>query len=285
MANYCSDCAAELIKGSKFCLACGKKVEQQPVNPIQSQPQQQDEQHQTSMPLSTTPKSRKKLIIGISAIIVVVVIVLFFIFYLRGGTGSFGAADSRFVGEWEQNTLDSPFLWKFNTDSTLENGSSGGAMNNVGTWKVKDTQLCLYNDTVCYTYEFSNNGNTLTLNIFGENDSYPVNIVLTKKGQQGTNQTPNIECTTDSTTNRITIAFIDANVKWSDIAITTNPTATWQVQDANKNALAKTDTTATITPYVTVGDNILVLVTTGDVAVALKYIPTNALLGNWTVNV
>ena len=99
MANYCSDCAAELIKGSKFCLACGKKVEQQAVNPIQSQPQQQDEQHQTSMPLSTTPKSRKKLIIGISAIIVVVIIALFFIFYLRGGTGSIGAADSRFVGE------------------------------------------------------------------------------------------------------------------------------------------------------------------------------------------
>jgi hypothetical protein len=285
MANYCSDCSAELIESSKFCLACGKKVEQHPVTPIQSQPQQLDEQHQTSMPLSTTPKSRKKLIIGISAIIVVVVIVLISILYLLGSTGSFGAADSRFVGEWEQNTLDNPFLWKFNSDSTLETGSSGGAMNNVGTWKVNDTQLSLYNDTVCYTYEFSNNGSTLTLNIFGENDSYPVNIVLTKKGQQGTNQTPNIECTTDSTTNRITIAFIDANVKWSDIAITTNPTATWQVQDANKNALAKTDTTATITTYVTVGDNILVLVTTGDVAVTLKYIPTNALLGNWTVNV
>jgi len=285
MVNYCSDCGAELIEGSKFCSVCGKKVEQHPVTPIQSQLQQQDEQHQTSMPLSTTPKSRKKLIIGFSAIIVVVVIVLIFILYLLSGTGSFGGADSRFVGEWEQNTLDSPFLWKFNSDSTLETGSSGGAMNNVGTWKVNNTQLYLYNDTVCYTYEFSNNKNTLTLNISGESDSYPVNLVLTKKGQQGTNQTPNIECTSDPITNRITIAFIDANVKWKDIAITTNPTATWQVQDANKNALAKTDTTATITTYVTVGDNILVLVTTGDVAVTLKYIPTNALLGNWMVNV
>ena len=285
METDCSDCGAELNEGSKFCSACGKKVEQHSVTPIQSQPQQHDEQHQTSVPLPKKPKSRKKLILGISAIIVVVVIVLISIVYLQGGTGSFGGADSRFVGEWEQNTLDSPFPWIFNSDSTLEIGSSGGAMNNVGTWKVNDTQLCLYNATVCYTYEFSNNGNIFTLNKFGENDSYPVNIVLTKKGQQGTNQTPNIECTTDSTTNRITIAFIDANVKWSDIAITTNPTATWQVQDANKNALAKTDTTATITPYVTVGDNILVLVTTGDVAVTLKYIPTNALLGNWTVNV
>ena len=63
-------------------------------------------------------------------------------------------------------------------------------MNNVGAWKIRDTQLCLYNNTICYTYEFSNNGNTLTLNNSGEND----NIVLTKKGQQGTNQTPNINC-------------------------------------------------------------------------------------------
>jgi len=285
MAHYCSDCGAELIEGSKFCLACGKKVEQQPVNPIQSQPQQQDEQHQTSMPLSTTPKSRKKLIIGISAIIVVVVIALFFIFYLRGGTGSFGAADSRFVGEWEQNTLDSPFLWKFNTDSTLENGSSGGAMNNVVTWKVKDTQLCLYNDTVCYTYEFSNNGNTLTLNISGGSDSYPANIVLTKKGQQGTSQTPNIVCTTNSTTNRMTIESIDPNVKWKDIAITTNPDAIWQVQDINEKGLAKTNITTTITTYATVDDSVLFLVTTGKITVTLKYIPTNAVLGTWTVYV
>jgi hypothetical protein len=285
MVNYCSECDAELKEGSTFCSACGKKVEQHPVTPIQSQLQYQDEDHQTSTPLSTTPKSRKKLIIGISAIIVAVVIVVIFIVYLQGGPSSFGGADSRFVGEWEQNTIESPILWKFNSDSTIETGSSGGAMNNGGTWKVNDTQLCLYNNAVYYSYEFSNNGNTLTLDRITESDSYPVNIVLTKKGQQGTNQTPNIECTINSTTNRITIAYIDTNAKWGDIAITTTPTATWQVQDANKNALAKTDTTATITTYITVGDNILVLVTTGDVTVTLKYIPTNVVIGNWTVNV
>jgi zinc-ribbon domain len=285
MANYCSDCGAELINGNKFCPACGKKVEQQPETQIQAQPQQQDEQLQTSMPTSKAPKSRKKLIIGILAVIVVVVIVLIFILYLLGGTSSFGGADSRFVGEWEQNTIDSPVLWKFNSDSTLTKESSGGMMNSVGTWKVNNTQFCLYNDTVCYTYQFSNNGNTLTLNISGESDSHPMNIVLTKKGQQGTDKTPKIECTIDPITNRVTIAFIDINAKWSDIAITTNPNATWQVQDANKNQLAKIGITATIVRYVTVGDNILILGTVGDVTVTLKYVPTNTLLGNWTVNV
>jgi hypothetical protein len=285
MVNYCSDCGAELIEGNKFCPECGKKVEQQPVTPIQAQPQQQDEQPQTSIPLSKTPKSRKKLIIGILAVIVVVIIVLIFIVYLLGGTSSFGGADNRFVGEWENNTIDSPLLWKFNSDSTLTKESSGGTMNNVGTWKVNNTQLCLYNDTVCYTYQFSNNGNTLTLNISGESDSHPMNIVLTKKGQQEINQTPKIECTTDPITNKVTIAFIDINVKWSDIAITTNPNATWQVLDANKNQLAKIGITATIVRYVTVGDNILILDTVGDVTIALKYVPTNTLLGNWTVNV
>jgi hypothetical protein len=285
MANYCSNCGAELIDGNELCSACGKKVEQHPMTTIQTQPKQQDEQQQTSMPSPIIPKSKTKLIIGILAIIVVVIIVLIFMLYLQGSNGSSGGADSRFVGEWEQNTLDNPFLWKFNSDSTLMTGSSGSAMSNVGTWKVNGTQLCLYNDTVCYTYEFSNNKNTLTLNISRESDSYLANIVLTKKGQQGTNQTPKIECTTDPKTNRITITFIDINVKWRDIEIITNPTANWQIQDANKNQLAKIGTTATIVRYATIGDNILILDTVGDVTITLKYIPTNTLLGNWTVNI
>ncbi|HUS99429.1 MAG TPA: hypothetical protein VMY59_03825 [Candidatus Thermoplasmatota archaeon] len=228
---------------------------------------------------------KKKLILGILAIIVVVVIILIPVLYLLGGPGSFSSADSRFVEEWEQNTLGSPFLWKFNNDSTLQTGPSAGVMQNVGIWKVNGTQLCLYNATVCYTYEFSNNGNILTLNIVEERDGYPVTIVLTKKGQQGTNQTPSIECSTDSATNRLTIVYIDSNVKWNDLAITTTPPANWQVQDANTKALAKINITATITTYTMAGDSIIFLGTNGDVTVTLKYIPTNELLGNWTVNI
>jgi hypothetical protein len=261
-----------------------KKVEQQPTTQTQLQ-QPQDEQNQTCAPLTTTRKPGKKVIIGILAIIVIVVVALIFIVYLLGGTGPLSGADSRFVEEWEQNTVGNPILWKFNNDNTLKTGPSDGVMHNVGTWKVNGTQLCLYNATVCYTYEFSNNENILTLNMVGESDSYPANIVLTKKGQQGTSQTPTIECTTDSSTNRLIIESIDVNVKWKDLAITTNPSATWQVQDANNNGLAKINTTATITTYTMAGDSIIFLGTNGDVIVTLKYIPTDTFLGNWTVNI
>jgi len=224
MSNDCPYCGVEQIEDSKFCSACGKEIEQHPVTQLQSQPQQQEEQQQTSVPLSTTKKSKKKLIIGILSIIITLVIVIVAVAYLLGGTGSVGGADSRFVGEWEQNNmLGNPSLWKFNSDSTLDTYSPDNEMNNVGIWNVKDKQLCLYNNTVSYIYEFSNNGNMLTLNISGVNESYLTNIVLTKKDQQGTSQTPNIVCITNSTTNRITIESIAPNVKWRDIAITTSP--------------------------------------------------------------
>jgi hypothetical protein len=278
MPNYCPHCGAEQIDGSKFCSACGKKVKQHPET--KKTPQlQQEEQNPAFVPLPTSKKSRKKLIIGITAIIVAVVIIVILILYFQGGTNPFSGPDSRFIGEWEENNIGSPLLWKFNSDSTIAKESSSGDMNNVGTWTVKDTQLCL-NNTLCYTYEFSNNGSTLIMNRSGQSD-----IVLTKKDQQGASQTPNIKCITNSTTNRLIITSIDANVKWRDIEITTNPIATWQVQDTDKNQLAKISTTTTIVRYITIGDNILVLDTVGDVAVTLKYIPTNAVLGTWTVNV
>jgi hypothetical protein len=280
MSYCCPHCGAEQKKGTKLCSACGKKIKQKPVTKKQNQSQQQDKQHQTSVPPPTAQKSRKKLIIGISAIIIAVVIILSILLYFQGGINPFSSADSRFVGEWEENRVENPLLWKFNGDNTLEKESSDGERINVSTWTVKDTQLCL-NNTLCYSYEFSNNENILTLNGSEESDL----IVLTKKDQQGTSQTPGIACITNSTTNRVIITSIDTNVKWRDIAITTNPVASWQVQDANKIQLAKIGTTATIVRYVSVGDNILILDAVGDVAVTLTYVPTNALLGTWTVNV
>ncbi len=278
MPIYCPHCGAEHIDGSKFCSVCGKKVKQHPEN--KKNPEQQEEERNPAfVPLPASKKPRKKLIIGIAAIIVAVVFLVILVLYFQGGTNPFNGPDSRFIGEWEQNNIGSPSLWKFNSDSTVEKESSSGQMNNAGTWTVKNTQLCL-NNTLCYIFEFSNNGNTLTINRSGESD-----IVLTKKDQQGTSQTPNIQCITNSTTNRLILTSIDANVKWRDIKITTNPISSWQVQDANKNQLAKIGTTTTIVRYITVGDNILVLDTVGDVAVTLSYIPTNALLGNWTVHV
>jgi len=286
MSHYCPHCAVELIEGAKFCSACGKEVDQPLVTDKKSKSQQKEEQPQTSVPLSTPQKSRKKLIIGISAIIIAVVIAIVAIVYLLGGTSSFTGADSRFVGEWEQNLIEGPLLWKFNSDKTLETESSTGAMNNVGTWNIKDTQVCLYNNSVCYTYEFSNNGNTLTLNIVEVSDGYPENIVLTKKGEQEINLTPDIECSINTSANRLIITYTKINTKWRDIVITTDPySANWEVFNVNDIALAKINITATINTDVAVGDYIVFLGVNGDVIVTLKYLPTNSLLGTWIVNV
>ena len=284
MTNHCSDCGAELIEGSKFCSACGKSIEQLPETPKETQPQKKDTEKKPSTFFFAKLKSNKKLVFGFSLVIIAILIIVVLIMFL-GDTGSFSGADNRIVGEWEQNTIQGPSLWRFKSDSTLEIFTFSESMTNAGNWKVNTTQLCLYNNTICYTYSFSNSDNILTLNRVNTNDSYSSSIILTKKNQPGTNQTPTIECTSDAATNRITIQFIDPNVKWRDIAISTNPSANWQVQDVNKNALAKIDTTTTMTAYVTTGDTILVFGANGDITITLRYIPTNAFLGNWTINV
>ncbi len=162
---------------------------------------------------------------GLLAIVAVVVIVLIIIMYLQGGTNSLGNgnADSRFIGVWEDNTFGSPYQWKFNSDSTLEKGLSADSLNDTGIWNVTGDQLCLYDNAVCYTFVISNDGTVVTLNRIGDSVIYPANLILTKKGQQGTNRTPAIDCAADSSINRIIIESIDANVRWSDIKITTTP--------------------------------------------------------------
>jgi hypothetical protein len=285
MTSYCSECGVKLIEGSKFCTACGKTVEQPPETPVEPQPQQPVEKKQTPTPPKTKKMPRKKLIMGLLAIIVVVVIVAIIAVYLQGGASPLVNADSRFVGEWEENLYRSPATWTFNSSGTFGINPPSNIIRN-GTWGVTGNQLCLYNNLVYYTYEFSDDGDILTLNKTGQNNSYPTTIVLTKGGLQGTSQTPDIECSSDSATNRIIIESVDANVKWSDIEITTDDSnATWQVQDTNKNGIARIGITATITRYISVDDSILLLETTGAVTVTLKFIPTNAVLGSWMVNV
>lgn len=98
-------------------------------------------------------------------------------------------------------------------------------------------------------------------------------------------QTPYIGFTTDFIANTMTVHSADANIKWRDIIITTNPAATWQVFGGSGNALAPAGNTAAITTDVTAGDYILLSGTTGNVQLTLKYTPTNSLLGTWTINV
>jgi hypothetical protein len=100
-------------------------------------------------------------------------------------------------------------------------------------------------------------------------------------------QTPNVACTTDSTSNKIQVATADANINWRDIVITLDKTgATYRVFYANGTAIAAVNNTAAAgVAQVAAGDYILLSTTTGNVKSTLKYIPTNSLLGSWTLNV
>jgi flagellin-like protein len=100
-------------------------------------------------------------------------------------------------------------------------------------------------------------------------------------------QTPNVASTTDSTTNRITVATADSNIKWTDIVVTVDKAgATYRVYYANGTAIAAVNNTASAgVAEVSAGDYILLSTYVGNVKATLKYIPTNSLLGSWTVNV
>jgi hypothetical protein len=197
-----------------------------------------------------------------------------------------GKADSRFVGDWEMRVLGSTFPYKFNNDSTLWMASSNGTMYNTGTWNVKNTQLCLYNNMVCYTYEFSNNGTTVTLNIIKDGLGQPRNIILIKKGTETyfiMNQ--------DSETKRLTVVTMDSvtQYKWKDIDIHfIDPNATYQVFYANGAPIdAANQTSGAGNTEVSVGDYILISHTfyTGNVTIYLRYNPTNTILGTYMIKV
>jgi len=99
-------------------------------------------------------------------------------------------------------------------------------------------------------------------------------------------QTPNIACTTDATTNRIQVAFADSNIKWNDIVITNDsgsPNCHWTIYDGG--GVTNRGTNIMPTSYVTAGDYILIWGVTGNVRITLRYVPTNSLLGSWTINV
>jgi len=104
------------------------------------------------------------------------------------------------------------------------------------------------------------------------------------------NQTPNVACTVDSTLNKVTVATADANIKWSDVVITLNPSATYSffVYYNGGTTAGAVNSTALGAVTIMAGDYILITTTgaTGSNDMAtLRYNPTNSLLGTWTVNV
>jgi hypothetical protein len=102
------------------------------------------------------------------------------------------------------------------------------------------------------------------------------------------NQTPNVACTTDATANRIVVATSDASIKWKDVNISCNTNVTWRCYNGAGQALAAANNTLLITTDIIAGDYIQLtypVTISNNVKATLRYIPTNSLLGSWTVNV
>jgi FlaG/FlaF family flagellin (archaellin) len=104
-------------------------------------------------------------------------------------------------------------------------------------------------------------------------------------------QTANIACITDSSTNRITITSAGANLKWKDIiVIPDNTSVNWRVYDPSHNPLDAAKSTSGATTDIAAGDYIELDFTanpwmSGNVRVSLRFVPTNTLLGSWTITV
>jgi len=102
-------------------------------------------------------------------------------------------------------------------------------------------------------------------------------------------QTANIACITDSATNRMTITSSGSPIKWNNVAVTTdNTSVNWRVYDASFNPLDAPKSTSGAIANIAAGDFIELDFNahpgmSGNVKVSLRFIPTNTLLGAWTI--
>jgi len=185
MGRYCPGCGSEIKEGSKFCQSCGTQIQSDTkINTFEDQVAQPQTQQtpsaqfpqQTSAPAQQqigqtqayapmTPKKAYNKIIASVVVIIVVIVFISIIYFLFLSGGS----DSRFVGDWEQVGAY-PAIWTFNNDGSFE--SMGFE---VATWRINGNQICIkpnemwegFTTEMCYDFEFSNNGNTLTLSSNG----------------------------------------------------------------------------------------------------------------------
>lgn len=104
-------------------------------------------------------------------------------------------------------------------------------------------------------------------------------------------QTANIACITDSSTDRITITSSNANLHWRDIeVITDNSSVNWRVYDSTHSPLDAPKSTSGAITDISAGDYIELDFNAhpgmaGKVQVSLRFLPTNTLLGSWTITV
>jgi hypothetical protein len=174
MPKFCIKCGNQLPDGVKFCPKCGTSIQQPSTQPTTapippSSPEYQYQQTPIHTPTSTKSRFNKKLIFSLIAFVIIVIVVLVVVFVFLGS-----GADSRFVGDWEDNFGTT---YSFKTDKSLHVLGI-----KVSTWDIKGDQICFTPVSgsswgigeQCIQYEFTNNGNTLTMTMQG------VPIVLTK---------------------------------------------------------------------------------------------------------
>jgi len=191
MPIFCSTCGIKVDDGYKFCLSCGAQLQtEENTEPIKSE--EKDITIPSQKPISiegyTQPsqpiKSKKFLFITLIAIIAIIIIVAVVLIFITGGV-----IDHRFVGEWGISDSDfETFNWYFESDGSLKITGLGADID-FATWNVKGSKLCLkmkeneimgeyipegFLDEVCYDFEFSDGGNTVSLSLDGSE-----NLVLT----------------------------------------------------------------------------------------------------------
>jgi hypothetical protein len=98
--------------------------------------------------------------------------------------------------------------------------------------------------------------------------------------------TPNLIFKIDSDVNKMFVTGMDENVKWSDIVITNDTGSSnchWTIFDGG--GVTNRGTNIMPTSDITAGDYVLIWGITGNVKITMRYVPTNTLLGIWTINV
>ena len=151
MPGYCTNCGAKLPEGSQFCLSCGKYI---------NEPAMITPQSQGYAPIIKSQILNKKILAIIATAIVVIIIIAIVLLVLLGSNYSF-------IGKWRIQTYGGPeVIW-----TVYENGSvlQEYSYNKIwGHWEQIGDQVCGYwdpytDDYRCFTLEFSDDGNKITV--------------------------------------------------------------------------------------------------------------------------
>jgi hypothetical protein len=119
-------------------------------------------------------------------------------------------------------------------------------------------------------------------------------VNVPKEITQGTDDTalpevtPSITLTVDSDAHTMIVTGTSGNIQWSDIAITNDTgsaTCHWALYTDGGTLNASTNKIP-LGKDVTAGDYVFIWYSTvKDVKITFRYVPTNSLLGTWTISV